>query len=185
MHCHVIALHVPYWPTDHSRATFAPAARRRLKLRSRGFGGSQLPAVFPGALPALRLLEISLTGNASGFRPSLPPSWGARPDVLPSLRQLVLQLPLAGPLPPQWAGGFAGLRMLWLSSEDAAGDGAPGLDSCRRIASTADGQPARRLPAAWASGFPALQHLELNCLSIGGTLPEAWAAGGFPALQTM
>ena len=185
MHCHVIALHVPYWPTDHSRATFAPAARRRLKLRSRGFGGSQLPAVFPGALPALRLLEISLTGNASGFRPSLPPSWGARPAVLPSLRQLVLQLPLAGPLPPQWAGGFAGLRMLWLSSEDAAGDGAPGLDSCRRIASTADGQPARRLPAAWASGFPALQHLELNCLSIGGTLPEAWAAGGFPALQTM
>ncbi|PRW45625.1 hypothetical protein C2E21_6054 [Chlorella sorokiniana] len=157
----------------------------RLTLRSPGFGGPQLPDIAPGALPALRVLEISLIGNASSFRPTLPPSWGAAPDVLPSLQQLVLQLPITGPLPPQWARGFAHLWMLWLSSQVVAGDGAPDLDSCRQLAATAAGAPERSLPAAWAEGFPALQHLELNCLRIGGSLPEAWVAGGFPNLSAM
>lgn len=162
---------------------------RRLQLRSPRFGGGQLPDISPGALPALTTLEIGLLGKADSFRPTLPPSWGAGPDVLPSLRQLTLQLPISGPLPQQWAAGFPRLWMLWLSSEVVAGEGAPDLDACRLAAATERGQPElrpeRELPGEWATGFPALQHLELNCLHIGGSLPHAWAAGGFPSLQTM
>lgn len=105
--------------------------------------------------------------------------------MLPSLQQLILQLPIVGPLPPQWSHGFARLRLLWLSTEAVAGEGAPDLDSCRAQAATSAGQPQRMLPGAWAAGFLELQHLEINCLHLGGTLPAAWAAGGFPALETM
>ena len=69
-----------------------------------------LPDVAPGALPELHTLHITVHTQKQPF--VLPSSWGAQPSVLPALRRLHLELPVAPPLPPVWARGFRQLESL-------------------------------------------------------------------------
>jgi hypothetical protein len=145
----------------------------------------------------------------------LPASWGASPDVLPALRQMLLTLPhgAAAALPPGWAGGFRALEHLNVQGKPApapptrpprghrAGQAAIPSDdevegqeggkqedaSTQPAAGRVDGGGGggTGLPNEWASGFPRLVELIIAQLPLGGTLPTAWADGGFPALRSL
>ena len=144
--------------------------------------GVGLPDIEPGALPALVRLELALISYGTRFQPSLPASWGAGADVLPSLRELLLDLAIAGPLPEAWASGFRSLEWLRISGEF----GVHKVAACHQAASATASQPARHLPAAWAAGFRRLDTLQLSCLGIGGPLPAAWSSpGSFPSLTQL
>ena len=159
-------------------------------------GNGALPDIQPGALPRLQTLLVQL----DCLWASLPASWGASPQVLPSLQVLEVQLGFAGTLPAAWAAGFPQLRTLditdvsymaaakikvgWPSMGQALLPPGPQDTICQPPALPAGGPPVF-LPAEWAAGFGRLQLLRLLGLGIQGSLPEAWVQGGFPAMQSL
>ncbi|PSC76706.1 exostosin-like glycosyltransferase isoform B [Micractinium conductrix] len=139
-----------------------------------------LPDVAPGALPELHTLHITVHTQKQPF--VLPSSWGAQPSVLPALRRLHLELPVAPPLPPVWARGFRQLESLNFMQATKVGGSYVNVPLW--------GQPpwnaSKRLPPEWASGFPALISLDLAYQGVTGSVPDAWQRrGAFPALQTL
>ncbi|KAL4437186.1 hypothetical protein ABPG75_004325 [Micractinium tetrahymenae] len=76
---------------------------------------------------------------------------------------------LEGPLPPAWHRGFRSLRSLSLRIRHRDVPPLPG-----------------GLPSEWAAGFPRLQLLGFGDVRVSEpTLPQSWAEGGFPLLQTL
>jgi hypothetical protein len=65
-------------------------------------------ALPPGALPAVQRLQLHLPG----LRSPLPAGWSAETAALPALVDLDLRMSALGPLPPEWAGGFRGLKQV-------------------------------------------------------------------------
>lgn len=182
------------------------ALQRRLALAARCLPGP-LPAMQPGALPSLAVLSLAIFSPLPPH--GLPPSWGASPAVLPSLRDMHLSLSPAPVvrLPRQWAGGFPSLEVLRIDvlgipSRKAPGAPAPwpaaqapapapsSAPACAPPA-VAPGQvqsggcEAGGLPPEWASGFPALAALNLVGLPLGGSLPQAWVDGGLPSVSSL
>jgi hypothetical protein len=149
--------------------------------------GGALPGLHPGALPALRHLSLRAPATAA----SVPSSWGAFPDVLPSLESLHLRLRLLGWLGPAWSGGFRRLRELRVEDTTPRRHrgACPARRRRRRLAQEMEGSGREQAPllhATWAAGFPALQSMRLVGLQLGGGLPAAWLApGAFPGLQQL
>lgn len=150
--------------------------------------GGGLPYIHPGALPRLQTLSLDLPELAPS---TLPASWGADPRVLPMLRTLSVHAPLAGPLPAAWAAGFQRLgsfvlvNATWQALVEVAGSGS---DRAAGAAGAAAAEPAAgwlRLPPQWASGFKALQLLDLAGVGLRGSIPAAWVEGGFPSLSAL
>lgn len=169
---------------------------RRLSIAAPELAGG-LPAIEAGALPRLSHLFVDFSvapGGPDVAPPELPPSWGASPDVLPSLQSLVLNVPrLRGPLPAAWARGFPRLEILGVSyrppsapNQLAAGahPRAPTNATLEQQSICAQGE-LRALPAEWASGFPRLSKLQLSTLCLAGTVPRAWWDGGFGQLAEL
>lgn len=158
---------------------------------ARGLEGG-LPVLEPGALPRLEGLYLELR---SGPPVDLPPSWGASPEVLPSLQTLVLNAArLRGPLPAAWARGFRCLERLRVScgQSRALTEGRPrapsdslGQEQRGGAGPSSCGPGERRaLPPEWPSGFPALAELALS-LDLSGTVPPAWWDSGFGRLAEL
>lgn len=141
-----------------------------------------LPEAQPGCMPALANVHLQLTRSPVAL--ALPPSWGA-PGAFSALRSANLELPLAPPLPGEWARGFPLLQILYLSGPRAYPDEAEwqGRPAWPLLNDTADAG-AMRLPPEWPSGFPRLEHLEVSWAGLSGSIPATWQApGGFPSLK--
>jgi hypothetical protein len=143
-----------------------------------------LPDILPGALPSLQGLVISTASHWPAH--ALPAGWGRRPDVLPLLQSLHLQLPRGiARLPAAWAQGFRQLESLSLSTTPLATFRSSAPDGfCPGMPPPSDGAPSG-LPPEWAVGFPALEALTLVCLPLAGPLPPEWHGGSFPALADL
>lgn len=146
--------------------------------------GPALPDVQPGALPQLEELYVV----AWDLHAPLPPSWGASPAALPSLRSLEVHMPFAGGLPPQWAAGFSNLRELVVGTPKAgrmlrprwmSTDGQPQWAQQRRQ------QPSVHVPPEWAAGFPRLSRLALSVGWLDGSISSNLPNGSFPALTEL
>ena len=157
-------------------------SHRRLVL-STDFLAAPLPEIQPGAMPRLATMLLRFSGTSS----TLPPSWGARRDVLPALKELSVDVHVSGSLPPQWARGFGRLTALSISNAWRQG----WTLTPAAVAPLTSGQPRQLhqphdgLPPQWASGFPALQRLGLNNLGLPGSFPPQWHAGSFPCLENL
>ena len=118
------------------------ALQRRLALAARCLPGP-LPAMQPGALPSLAVLSLAIFSPLPPH--GLPPSWGASPAVLPSLRDMHLSLSPAPVvrLPRQWAGGFPSLEVLRIDVLGIPSRKAPGAPAP---------WPAAQAPPAVAPG---------------------------------
>lgn len=110
----------------------------------------------------------------------LPPSWGSSPEVLPRLRDLALHLPFTGGLPPQWGAGFASLKSLLLTSSVGCITPYSSLNTEEPLGP----RPPVRLPAEWAAGFRRLTYLNMDILSLEGSLDEVWA-DAFPSVEEL
>jgi hypothetical protein len=144
-----------------------------------------------GALPALELLLLAMAAQ----RDTLPPSWGASPQVLPCLLELTVVFDPTGKLPGEWARGFKNLRDLALL------DGRHELQHTRRTGWRPMTEPApailvaaqqeqatpgaMTLPPEWSSGFPRQNDPILSGVPLAGPFPQAWQTGGFPALVSL
>lgn len=172
------------WGSTHACCARRLCCRLRLDCAWEG----PLPDIRPGALPQLQALSLGL----DELHASLPPSWGADPATLPSLQQLAIQVQVGGPLPRQWASGFRSLRRLSIrdTSGFVEGSSPPAAGSSAAAAGPPPPPPPppvlkHPLPPEWARSFPRLARLAIADLPMAGSLPEAWAAGGFPALSTL
>lgn len=166
-------------------------AVRRLTVTAHSLA-APLPAIQPGALPAL----LELTLNVPQFRTRLPASWGDS-AILPSLTFLSLALDVDGPLPPEWALGFE--RLLQLEIINGGSQAMKGY-MAKQAAEMASLRPhlppspplpgpaevQGTLPREWARGFPALQHFSLFNLRLTGSLPDEWLnPTALPSLQKL
>jgi hypothetical protein len=80
---------------------------------------------------------------------------------------------------------FAGQECRNESGASLEGGAAPGNGSLPRLPPPRP-PPGRRLPPAWASGFPAIEALVFTNMGLEGTFPTAWLeTGAFPRLSTM
>jgi hypothetical protein len=175
---------------EDAEPTRCPAVPCRLSLAV-GNLGAQLPDIHPGALPALELLVLAMAAQ----RATLPPSWGASPQVLPCLLKLTIIFDPQGRLPREWARGFKHLRILTLLDSRhefqhtrrtwwrPMPEPAPAMLLAAQQEQAAPG--GMTLPPEWSSGFPRLTDLVLSGLPLAGPFPQAWQTGGFPALVSL
>lgn len=141
----------------------------------------------PEVLPSLQALQVAMPPVAQ-----LPADWGGG---FWQLRQLRLLSPACGqrlaaavtePTPGRLGGGGGAVAGGGAAEARATAGPDPGVDPPSALAATADGPASARLPAAWASGFPALQELALCGLGLGGALPGAWLQrSAFPLLTIL
>ncbi|CAL8464770.1 g4305 [Coccomyxa elongata] len=116
---------------------------------------------FTGTLPTNNIAwktleEMDLSNN--NIEGALPASWGNY-FSFPSLTKmnLAFNTDLGGTLPASWGGSAGGSLQLLKRLE---------LNNCNFTGS---------LPAQWASGLPALQHINISSNMLTGTLPPQWS----------